>query len=407
MGDFHQSGIVTTLHNLTRRSIHELESELCNFNQQRQLGLILPSLYSELNTQALPKIVDTLKQVPYLNQIVIGLDRANEQEYQKACEFFSVLPQNHRVLWNDGPRLQVLHRQLVEQQLAPDQMGKGRNVWYCMGYVLASRQADSVALHDCDIMTYERDLLARLLYPVANPQFNYEFCKGYYSRVANGKMNGRVSRLFVTPLIRALKKTMGQSDYLEFLDSFRYPLAGEFSFRTDVLIDLRIPSDWGLEIGVLSEMHRNYAHNRLCQTEIADNYDHKHQALSLEDKKLGLSKMSIDIAKAVFRKMAAQGTVFSNETFRTLKATYLRIALDFVETYHNDCKINGLDHDIHIEEAAIEVFAENLVHAGQRFLENPMETPFIPSWNRVVSAMPSVFAQLTEAVEADNQEYMP
>lgn len=407
MGDFHQSGIVTTLHNLTRRSIHELESELCNFNQQRQLGLILPSLYSELNTQALPKIVDTLKQVPYLNQIVIGLDRANEQEYQKACEFFSVLPQNHRVLWNDGPRLQALHRQLVEQELAPDQMGKGRNVWYCMGYVLASRQADSVALHDCDIMTYERDLLARLLYPVANPQFNYEFCKGYYSRVANGKMNGRVSRLFVTPLIRALKKTMGQSDYLEFLDSFRYPLAGEFSFRTDVLIDLRIPSDWGLEIGVLSEMHRNYAHNRLCQTEIADNYDHKHQALSLEDKKLGLSKMSIDIAKAVFRKMAAQGTVFSNETFRTLKATYLRIALDFVETYHNDCKINGLDHDIHTEEAAVEVFAENLVHAGQRFLENPMETPFIPSWNRVVSAMPSVFAQLTEAVEADNQEYMP
>ena len=407
MGDFHQSGIVTTLHNLTRRSIHELESELCDFSQQRQLGLILPSLYSELNTQALPKIVDTLKQVSYLNQIVIGLDRADKQEYQKALEFFSVLPQNHRVLWNDGPRLQSLHRQLVEQQLAPDQMGKGRNVWYCMGYVLASRQADSVALHDCDILTYERDLLARLLYPVANPQFNYEFCKGYYSRVANNKMNGRVSRLFVTPLIRALKKTMGQSDYLEFLDSFRYPLAGEFSFRTDVLIDLRIPSDWSLEIGVLSEMHRNYAHNRLCQIEIADNYDHKHQELSLEDKKLGLSKMTIDIAKAVFRKMATQGTVFSNETFRTLKATYLRIALDFVETYHDDCKFNGLKHDIHTEEAAVEVFAENLVHAGQRFLENPMETPFIPSWNRVVSAMPDVFEQLTEAVEADNQEFMP
>jgi glucosyl-3-phosphoglycerate synthase len=405
MGDFHQSGIVTTLHNLTRRSIHDLESELCKFSQQRQLGLILPSLYSELNTEALPNIVNILKEVPYLNQIVIGLDRADNKEYKKALQFFSVLPQNHRVLWNDGPRLQALHNKLVERELAPNQMGKGRNVWYCMGYVLASRQADSVALHDCDITTYERNMLARLLYPVANPQFNYEFCKGYYSRVANGKMNGRVSRLFVTPLIRALKKTMGQSDYLEFLDSFRYPLAGEFSFRTDVLVDLRIPSDWGLEIGVLSEMHRNYAHNRLCQTEIADNYDHKHQELSLEDKKLGLSKMSIDIAKAMFRKMATQGTVFSNETFRTLKATYLRIALDFVETYHNDCKFNGLDHDIHTEEAAVEVFAENLVHAGQRFLENPMETPFIPSWNRVVSAMPDVFEQLTQAVEADNKEF--
>jgi glucosyl-3-phosphoglycerate synthase len=61
------------------------------------------------------------------------------------------------------------------------------------------------------------------------------------------------------------------------MGSFRYPLAGEFSFRRDVLNDIRIPSDWGLEIGVLSEMHRNYASNRLCQVDIADNYDHKHQ----------------------------------------------------------------------------------------------------------------------------------
>ena len=48
----------------------------------------------------------------------------------------------------------------------------------------------------------------------------------------------------------------------------------------DVLNDIRIPSDWGLEIGVLSEMHRNYSLNRLCQVDIADSYDHKHQDLS-------------------------------------------------------------------------------------------------------------------------------
>ncbi len=405
MGDFHQSGIVTTLHNLTNRSIHELETELVNFSQQRKLGLILPSLYSELQTEALPKIVDTLKDVPYLNQIVIGLDRASEEEYRHALSFFSILPQSHRVLWNDGPRLMQLHKELEERDLAPTQLGKGRNVWYCMGYILASNQADSVALHDCDILTYERDLLARLLYPVANPRFNYEFCKGYYARVANGAINGRVSRLFVTPLLRSLMRVVGHNDYLDFMDSFRYPLAGEFSFRTDVLVDLRIPSDWGLEIGVLSEMHRNYAHNRLCQVDIAETYDHKHQDLSLEDKKHGLSKMSMDIAKALFRKMAAQGTVFTNETFRTIKATYLRIALDFIETYHNDATFNGLEHDIHIEELAVEAFSENLVNAGQSFLDNPMETPFIPSWNRVASAMPDVFSRLREAVEEDNKEF--
>lgn len=405
MGDFHQSGIITTLHKLGNRSLHEIETELENFSRQRRLGLILPSLYSEIDTPALPNIVKELNKVPYLSQIVIGLDRADETEYRKALEFFSQLPQPHQVLWNDGPRLMQLNKELQDLELAPTQMGKGRNVWYCMGYLLAAGKVDSVALHDCDILTYHRDLLARLIYPVANPRFNYEFCKGYYSRVAKGKINGRVSRLFVTPLLRALKRVQGHSDYLEFMDSFRYPLAGEFSFRTDVLIDIRIPSDWGLEIGVLSEMHRNYAHNRLCQVDIADTYDHKHQDLSLEDSKAGLSKMSVDIAKAVFRKMATHGAVFSAETFRTLKATYLRIALDFVETYHNDARMNGLLHDIHTEEAAVEAFAENLVDAGRHFLDNPMETPFIPSWNRVASAMPEVFSRLREAVEEDNKEF--
>ena len=405
MGDFYQNGVVTTLHNLTQRSLHEIETELQNFSYQRPLGLILPSLYSELQTKALPKIVDELKQAPYLSQIVIGLDRADESEYRHALEFFSTLPQKHQVLWNDGPRLKALDKDLQNLGLAPTEMGKGRNVWYCMGFILASGKVESVALHDCDITTYSRELLARLIYPVANPYFNYEFCKGYYARVAKGKINGRVSRLYVTPLLRALKRVIGPNEYLEFMDSFRYPLAGEFSFRQNVLYDLRIPSDWGLEVGVLSEMHRNYSHNHICQVDISDTYDHKHQDLSLDDKEAGLSKMSIDIAKAIFRKMATQGTIFSAGTFRTIKATYLRIALDFVETYHNDALMNGLDHDIHIEEAAVEMFAENLFKAGQIYLDRPMETPFIPSWNRVASAMPDVFARLREAVEADNEDF--
>lgn len=405
MGDFYQNGVVTTLHNLTQRSLEELEQELERFSLQRPLGLILPSLYSELQTKALPKIIQELQQVPYLSHIVIGLDRADEKEYRHALEFFSQLPQQHCVLWNDGPRLRALDNDLQNLGLAPTEMGKGRNVWYCMGYVLASGKAASVALHDCDIVTYQRELLARLIYPVANPYFNYQFCKGYYARVAKGKINGRVSRLYVTPLLRALKRVIGSNDYLDFMDSFRYPLAGEFSFRQHVLYDLRIPSDWGLEVGVLSEMHRNYAHNHICQVDIASTYDHKHQDLSLDDKEAGLSKMSIDIAKAIYRKMATQGTIFSAGTFRTVKATYLRIALDFVESYHNDAILNGLDHDIHIEEAAVEMFAENLFKAGQIYLDKPMETPFIPSWNRVASAMPDVFARLRDAVEADNKEF--
>ncbi|MFA3792318.1 glycosyl transferase [Aliiglaciecola sp. SL4] len=405
MADFYQNGITTTLHQLSKRPIDEMESELLAFSKKRPLGLLLPSLFSELEGEAMPEIINNICKVPYLSEIVIGLDRASKEQYQHAIKFFDKLPQHHRILWNDGPRLKAIDKELADLGLAPKEMGKGRNVWYCMGYILATGRAESIALHDCDILTYDRSLLAKLIYPVAHPQFNYEFCKGYYARVADGKINGRVSRLLVTPLLRALKRTVGNNEYLEFMDSFRYPLAGEFSFRRDVLNDIRIPSDWGLEIGVLSEMHRNYSHNRLCQVDIAETYDHKHQDLSLHNDQGGLSKMSIDITKALFRKLATQGFTFTNESFRTLKATYFRIALDFVETYHNDAVMNGLELDIHREEKAVEMFAENIMKAGQSFLENPMETPFIPSWNRVISAVPDILERIKDAVELDYEEF--
>jgi len=391
MSDFYQNGIITNLHNLRVQDTKSLEKELLAFSKVRPMGLVLPSLYSELLSPALSKIVDELTQVKYVNQIVIGLDQATKYEYKDAINYFAKLPQDHVILWNDGPRLKALDKKLQKIKLAPQEMGKGRNVWYCFGYILAASKVESVALHDCDIVTYTRDM--------------YQFCKGYYSRVSKDKINGRVCRLLVTPLIRSLMKMFPANEYLEYLNSYRYALSGEFSLRTDVLNDIRIPSDWGLEIGVLSEMNRNYANNRICQVDIADKYDHKHQDLSEADASKGLSKMSIDISKSIFRKLATTGLVFNNESFRSIKATYFRIALDFVETYNNDAKMNGLNFDIHAEEKAVELFAENIMNAGHHFLEHPMETPFIPSWTRVNSALPELREEILEAVKKDMEEF--
>ncbi|MBM13536.1 MAG: glycosyl transferase [Halieaceae bacterium] len=405
MADFYQNGTITTLHNLGERSTSDLEQDLLHFSARRPLGLILPALYSEIETPALPAIIRELKSVPYLSQIVIGLDRATQDEYQHALHFFSDLPQYHRVLWNDGPRLKAIDARLQEAGLAPQEFGKGRNVWYCMGYALATGRAEAIALHDCDILTYDRSLLARLIYPVAHSLFGYEFCKGYYPRVSENKINGRVCRLLVTPMIRALKRIVGESPYLNYLDSYRYILAGEFAFRKRLLGDLRIPTDWGLEIGVVSEVYRSNSNKQICQVDIADNYDHKHQDLSFDDQSAGLSRMSLDIARSLYRKLAIQGTVFSPETFRTLKATYYRMALDLIETYRNDAIMNGLSFDIHKEEEAIELFAENILIAGTQFLERSTDAPFIPTWNRVFSAMPGIFDALVEAVEADHADF--
>ncbi|MEM7077854.1 MAG: glycosyl transferase [Pseudomonadota bacterium] len=402
MSDFFQNGIITTLHNLCDRSLEELESELLAFSKSQPMALILPCLYSELEQPALADIVAKLAKVPYLSDIIIGLDKADEQQYAHAVEYFSVLPQRHHILWNDGRRLQDVYARLGRDKLAPVERGKGSNVWYCLGYVQALGNIKAVALHDCDIKTYDPIMLARLFYPVANPSFKYQFCKGYYARVTDTKLNGRVARLLVSPLIRAMKKISPGEPYLDYLDSFRYPLAGEFALRADALHDLRIPSDWALEIGLLSEMYRNHSTNRICQVEIADTYDHKHQELSPEDASRGLSRMSLDIAKALFKKLATFGVVFDEGAVRTAKACYYRIALDLIESYANDAAMNGLTLDRHAEEKAVEVFASNILKAGQAFLEGGDEIPFMPAWDRVGGAIPGVYDNLLQAVEQDS-----
>ena len=404
MGDFAQNGMVATLHDFGTRTTEQLEHELRVFSGYRPMELILPSLYSELEGDALAHIVEEISQIEYLGHVIIGLDRADRDQYEHSYSFFSKLNKPFSLLWNDGPRLRTIQAELEDRNLAPTEPGKGRNVWYCIGFANARGKAEAVALHDCDVLTYNRRMLARLFYPIANPAFQFEFCKGYYPRVADGKMNGRVNRLLVGPLLQAMEQVLGPSDYISFMRSFRYPLAGEFSFRRSLIPELRIPSDWGLEVGILSEMQRNQASNRICQVDIAETYDHKHQPLSAEDRNLGLSRMSIDISKALIRKLATQGHCFGTDTFRTLKATYFRLALDMVRFHQSDAAINGLTYDIDAEEGAVELFAENIMRAGDDFTYNPMETPFIPSWARVTSAIPDLAYRLRRAVEMDNQE---
>lgn len=406
MADFHQNGNITTLHNLRTRSLEDLTYELTAFSETRKITLILPCLYSELEGPALSSILDELAQVPYLHRIIIGLDQANEAQFRHAIEFFSRLPQQHIVLWNDSPRMKALGQHLDDMGLAPQEPGKGKNVWTCMGYLIACADTAVMALHDCDILTYDRDLLARLVYPVVHPAFRYQMSKGFYPRIDDQKLNGRVTRLLVSPLLIALKKVIGDRDYLDYLRSFRYPLSGEFAMRTPSLPDLRVPTDWGLEIGVLSEAWRNLAPNSVCQVEISDAYDHKHQDLSPEDATRGLSRMSTDICKAIFRKLAADGTVFTPNLFRSLKATYYRVALDLLESYYNDAKMNGLSLDRHKEEKSVELFAENIILAGQIFLDNPHDTPFIATWNRVNAADSEFLFNLKKAAAEDAQEFI-
>jgi glucosyl-3-phosphoglycerate synthase len=401
MGDFYQGGVIATFHRLGKTDLPRMERELESIARVRGVTLVLPSLFSELAQPALCNIVEELKGARYIREIVVSLGPCNAEEYRYAREYFSVLPQKTTVMWFHGPRLQALIDHIAAAGLNPGPDGKGKQAWLAYGYVIAEGNSDVIALHDCDITTYTRELVARLVYPVASPQLDFEFCKGYYARVTN-RMHGRVTRLFVTPLLRALAIMVGHRPSIEYFDSFRYPLAGEFSMMTNLVRLVRVPSDWGLEIGMLAEIYRNCSRKRICQAELCENYDHKHQELSLEDASKGLHKMAVDIASCLFATLATEDVVYSKGFFNSLRATYRRIAQDMTVRYHGDAMINGLEYDRHTEGQSVEMFTDAIRQAGELMEDDPLGAPQIPNWNRIFAAIPDFGDRLLAAVAEDN-----
>ena len=403
MSDFYQVGVFTTIHNLgTHEALERLEAELVVHARTRPTALLLPALYSEFEGAAMPRIIDEVARVPYLTRIVVSLDRADRTQFEAARRAFEGFSTPVTIVWHDGPRLQALYDEIVAAGLPIGDQGKGRSCWMTYGYILGEGDCEVVALHDTDILTYDRMMLARLCYPVTNPTLGYVFSKGFYPRVGSNRMHGRVTRLLMTPLIRSLSKIVGPQPLLAYMDSFRYILAGEFAMDIDLVRAVRIPGDWGLEVGMLGEVYRNTSLRRICQVGIADRYDHKHQQVSADDASAGLMKMTVDICKSLFRQLAAEGVELSSGTFRTLEATYVRTAEDTLLRFHHDAMLNGLDFDRHMEETAVEAFARGVQIASKQFLEDPLGIPLIPNWNRVIAAIPDMFDQLRDAVRADN-----
>jgi glucosyl-3-phosphoglycerate synthase len=197
-------------------------------------------------------------------------------------------------------------------------------------------------------------------------------------------------------------RIVGFHEFLRYLDSFRYPLAGEFAMKTDLARSTRVPNDWGLEVGMLAEVYRNTAVRRVCQIDIAEQYEHKHQLLSEGNAEAGLMRMALEICQALFRTMAAEGIELSRGVFTSLLATYVRTAEDTINRYYADAVVNGLEFDRHAEEVAVNAFAQAVKMAAERFSQDPLGKPSLPNWIRITSALPAFIGELREAVNLDS-----
>ncbi len=402
MSDFFQNGVITTIPKLGNRSLENMEEELLELSKRRNMILLLPALYSEFETLAMAKIIDEIKNIDYLYRIVVGLDGATKEQFEEVKLRMSVVHTKVDVIWHDGPRIVELRGELKKAGFTSvDIRGKGLNVWMMLGYVLSDRDAYAIALHDCDIVNYSREIPARLFFPIVHPAFDFEFNKGYYARVDN-RLYGRATRLFYTPLLKSLERVFGNNRYLNYMGSFRYALSGEFALIRSLARGIRISPTWGLEVSTLSEVYHSTSKKRICQSEIIDSYNHKHQILGSEYGD-GIAKMTKEIAETIFRIMSQSGVAFSNAKFSALLTTYYEESRRAIDQYSAVSEVNALYYDRQKEIEAILTFTDSLRLANEDFHDDPMGVPALPAWTSVRSVLPKFSYKYNEAVKLDNE----
>jgi glucosyl-3-phosphoglycerate synthase len=419
MSEFHQEGSITTIHGFydlfdPEQQLARLERKLERFSRHMCISLLLPSLFDEIHVpKVLDNIIDQINQVNYLCSVVVALGGAKEEaEFRQAKEYFYRLKKDDRevkVVWVDGPRIGKIFKKLQEQKIPIGVRGKGQSVWVTLGYLFASEVCDVIALHDCDIVTYDRLLLGRLIEPTANPNNDFEFCKGYYARISptEMEMKGRTTRLFVAPFVESLVSIMDDrrhgmlEQFFRYHRTFRYPLAGEFSFLTRLARAINLAYDWGLEVSTLSEVYDRLTPKKIAQIDLCKNYEHKHQTLSEKDASHGLHRMVVDIAKFYLNYMRSHGMPVDNAFIDMVQHTYYNTALSFVKSYSDDAESNDLVYDRHQEELTVRYFRDFLSTAWDQAMQEKDGTQ-IPSWNRVIYSVPDIYEDLLVAVERDN-----
>jgi len=404
MSDFHQFGPVTALPRLVNRSVSEMESKILALTHRVPVALVLPMLPEEMDRPALAGILDELVRVPYLDTLLVSLNKATAADRERCHDYFVRYEGRKIILWNEAPEVQDFLAQMKDIGLYIGEPGKGRACWLAMGHLLAEERVQYVAFHDADVLNYSREMLARLVLPAVDPIVDFDFVKGYYARVSD-RLHGRVTRLLLSPLLAALTRLLGSDPYIQYLASFRYALSGEFAVKRELAQRMRLPCDWGLEIVTLFEVLRHRAPERICQAELADRYEHKHQALCPSDPTAGLHRMARDVIKHLLRTLGAAGVELSGGLLRSVLAAYQREAEDAVADGYAMASVNGLLFDRHSEEIAVQTFTRALKASIDEFQADPLGTPLVPNWARVWAGVPDSGARLMAAVHKSEEHF--
>lgn len=363
---------ITNFYKLSEET--DILDELIQHSRWKKPVLVIPALASEFtdpeNRPVFENILRELKGATYLNDIIIGLDAATQEDVDLLKEIVSEIGlEKVLIQWNDGPHFKRLYELLESAGIDLSERGKGRNVFMSFGVAIVL-SASSVGLLDADIRTFRRTQLDRLFFPVE--VFNYQFSKAYYARSDGRQFFGRVKRLLVDPLLIALKRKFtdtGEEKMLrviDFLLLFNYQLSGEFVIDTELLQRIKYTFNWGVEILTLIEVYRKA--NQIAQVEFTKGYfDHKHQKISVADADKGLHRMSTDIIATLLNALVIEeGLEISNHFFRDLALTYQSVAEELIKKYAENARLNALNYDRDLEETFVnEVITDAIINVGE------------------------------------------
>jgi glucosyl-3-phosphoglycerate synthase len=374
----------------------EMSGNLLKLKAKFPSGLIIPIFGSDIQNPNLPKIISEINQCEFLNKVFIALSVQDPKEYEEALKLSRKFKPQCEVIWCNKPEVLTVLEELKRKGLDVTKLwGKGKDVWLAMG--IASLDLFAFVVHDADIVTYTKMLPTKMLYPLIEPKLDFYFTKGYYARIGQDtkKFYGRIHRLFINPLLEVLQEKLGYSRFLTYLQSFSYPLAGEIAVYSDIATHLRVPSDWGLELGLLAEVYRNASYGRICQIDLGI-YDHRHKTVDDNE----LLKTAEDSFVTLLRTLAETENFEVTEPFLTsLQVAYRRLAQDKIRQYHADATCNRLLFDRHEEETSVDSLCSVILSGGRKYVENPIRAQ-LPDWLRTMAAMPNIREKLREqAVE--------
>jgi glucosyl-3-phosphoglycerate synthase len=371
-----------------------LKSRIREFSEKYPSGVIIPVKGDDLENPEMDKIISGLNDCDYLKKVYFALSTVTDDDYPKALKISSKLEVPCKVIWCNKPEVNSILNALKHKGLDVTGIpGKGKDLWISIG--IASLELQAMAIHDADIIGYSGLLPTKLLYSLVEPRLDFSFSKGYYARVnlEKKKMYGRIYRLFINPILAALQKKLSHtSTFIRYLQSFRYPLSGEMAIYSDLALNLRFPSDWGLEVGILAELYRNVSNKRICEVDLGF-FDHKHKEMGTDS----LLKTAEDSFITLLRTLTeTEGINVSDAFLLSLEVTYRRFAQDRVRQYNADAICNSLDYDRHEEETSLDALSKVIIQAGKRYLSKPISAQ-LPDWLRTISAMPDAREKLRDA----------